>query len=177
MPSSNGKLPRSLWKETGRGRGSLVLRAQGDEVDRYLRDCLLDEEQVRKTLATRSNLSAHGVDGMGYAVWKTDSGMTSQLITRTIKLMLKYRQFPESVKEAKTILLHKGGEQDDPKSWRPITIMSTLYRLLTAHMAHSLQVLNSRHRFISHQQKGFTLISLRIGHDRPLPTALLKFEK
>ena len=70
-----------------------VLRAEGDEVDRCLRHWLLDEEQVRKTLATRSNLSAHGVDGIGYAVWKADSEMTAKMITRTIKLMLRHRQF------------------------------------------------------------------------------------
>ena len=71
--------------------------------------------------------------------------------------MWKHKSFPESMKDAKTIFLYKGGDKGEAKSWRPITIMTTIYRAMTAHMAHCLQVLNVTHRFISPQQKGFMM--------------------
>ena len=122
-----------------------------------LRNLLLDEEMIKKTLSSRSNMSAHGVDGLGNAVWKANTEVAVRLIRHTIELMWKHKSFPESMKDAKTIFLYKGGDKEEAKSWRPITIMTTLYRAMTAHMAHCLQVLNMSHRFISPQQKGFMM--------------------
>ena len=118
---------------------------------------LLDEEMIKKTLSSRSNMSAHGVDGLGNAVWKANTEVAVRLIRHTIELMWKHKSFPESMKDAKTIFLYKGGDKGEAKSWRPITIMTTIYRAMTAHMAHCLQVLNATHGFISPQQKGFMM--------------------
>ena len=128
-----------------------------EELAEDLRRLLDDEELIRRTITTRSNVSAHGVDGLGNAVWKADPDITVKLVRQTMKMMLQTGKFPESMKAAKTIFLYKGGESRDPRAWRPITMMTTLYRIITAHIAHCIQLANRRHRLISPQQKGFML--------------------
>ena len=74
-----------------------------------------------------------------------------------MKMILQTGKFPESMKAAKTIFLYKGGESRDPRAWRPITMMTTLYRIITAHIARCIQLANRKHGLISPQQKGFML--------------------
>ena len=126
-------------------------------LDAELRSLLEDEDMIRHTVLTRSNVSAHGVDGLGNAIWKADPDITVKLVKQTLRVMIQSGKFPESMKTAKTVFLYKGGEEEDPRAWRPITMMTTLYRIITAHMARCIQVANKRHQMISPQQKGFML--------------------
>ena len=126
-------------------------------LDADLRNLLEDEDLIRQTITSRSNASAHGVDGLGNAIWKADPDITVKLVKQTLRMMTQSGKFPESMKAAKTIFLYKGGEEGDPRAWRPITMMTTLYRIITAHIARCLQLANRTHHMISPHQKGFML--------------------
>ena len=69
--------------------------------------------------------------------------------------MYRTQKFPSLFKSAKTVMLYKKGDPNETRSWRPITITSTLYRKLMTHISRSLQLFNESKPFISPEQKGF----------------------
>ena len=119
---------------------------------------LLDEKAIQSAIGSRSNMAAVGCDGVCNGIWKINKSITSKILLRTIKLMLKSGHFPTNLKACKTVMLYKKGDPNLTRSWRPITITSTLYRILMCHISRSMQTLNDKKRFICSQQKGFMKI-------------------
>ena len=56
---------------------------------------------------------------------------TASIITKILNYMLKTGYVPDILKEARTILIHKGGENIEPDKWRPISISSVLRRVIS----------------------------------------------
>lgn len=133
-------------------------RVLSDEDNTSLNNMLIDEEEISRTIRSRSNLSAAGCDGLCNGIWKVGGNLTVKLVKLIIECMLNTGLFPEVLKLNKTIMLFKKGDQSDPHSWRPITITPTLYRIIMCHISRTLQLFNSHHRFISSCQKGFMKI-------------------
>ena len=71
--------------------------------------------------------------------------------------MLKYNKIPDIWKESKTILLYKKGDPNEVRSWRPISISSTLYRIIFCHFSKCISALNNNNRIINRVQKGFKM--------------------
>ena len=124
----------------------------------YLKELLTNEDDIWKAVRSRSNLSAAGSDGICNGVWKIGGKTTASIIKVVINCMLDTGLFPDTLKWNKTVMLYKKGEPNEARSWRPITITPTLYRMLMCHISRSLQTLNVVHRFISESQKGFMKI-------------------
>ena len=129
-----------------------------DDDNETFNKLLLDEKAIQSAIGSRSNLSAVGCDGICNGVWKICKDVTSRIIKTTIQLMLSSGKFPSNLKACKTVMLYKKGDPNLTRSWRPITITSTLYRMLMCHISRSMQTLNSQRRFICEQQKGFMKI-------------------
>ena len=75
----------------------------------------------------------------------------SSVLSELLNLMIQWNYVPKKLKEAETILLFKGGNVDDCKNWRPITICSVLRRVIE-------KVLDARLRSVlqfAEAQKGF----------------------
>jgi hypothetical protein len=60
-----------------------------------------------------------------------------------------------SWKEVKSVLIHKKRDRDQIENWRPISITSCIYRILTCLMARAFQEINSKTKIFSDTQKGF----------------------
>ena len=119
---------------------------------------LMDEKLILTATNSRSNLSAVGCDGISNGIWKSGNKTTVRLIRLILKMMLSCKRFPDSMKICKTVMLYKKGDPRETRSWRPITITPTLYRIVMCHISRSLQMLNEQKKFICNQQKGFMKI-------------------
>ena len=62
---------------------------------------------------------------------------------------------PSSWKRSKTIMIHKKGETNDPSNFRPISLLSTLYKLYSGILASRLTRIATSHGWLSAEQKGF----------------------
>ena len=124
----------------------------------YFTKLLFNDKAIQSAITSRSNLSAVGCDGICNGIWKINKVVTTRIIKSTIKLMLSSGKFPSNLKACKTVMLFKKGDPSLTRSWRPITITSTLYRILMCHISRSMQSLNNQKRFICNQQKGFMKI-------------------
>ena len=65
--------------------------------------------------------------------------------------MLRFDFVPQDFKKAKTVLIHKSGDFNDLKNWRPITIFSVLRRIIERALDQKLR----RYISISCHQRGF----------------------
>ena len=120
-----------------------------------LEQWILDEPMIRDVIRSRSNLSASGLDGIPNSIWKMIPDFTIKIIQITTQLALKQGRFPSSLKRGKTVMLYKKGDPTEPKSWRPITITPTLYRIWACTMSRGLQKLHQLQPFMNPSQKGF----------------------
>lgn len=127
-----------------------------DNADRtIILNSLIDKEQITNIIKTRSNVAACGPDGIGNAIWKTNVQLSAKIIKLIIKQILKFKKFPLTLRNSKSILLYKKGDPKEIKSWRPISISTTLYRIIMCHITKVLQGFNSECNFINPVQKGF----------------------
>jgi hypothetical protein len=62
---------------------------------------------------------------------------------------------PSCWKTARTIPIHKKGATDDYGNFRPISLLSTLYKLFSSTIASRLTQVASNHGWLSPEQKGF----------------------
>ena len=127
-----------------------------EESQRWMLEKLTDTELIERVIRSKSNMSAAGPDAISNVVWKSNAAITSKLISRLIKAMLATGKTPSAWKRSRTIMLFKKGADDDVKSWRPISLTPTLYRIVMGHVANVVQTLNSRSHIFCHAQKGFT---------------------
>ena len=129
-----------------------------DEDNSYFTELLMSDKSIKDAIKSRSNLSAVGCDGICNSIWKLGNDVSTRIVKTTLNVMLSTGSFPSILKSCKTIMLYKKGEVNNTRSWRPITITSTLYRIIMCHISRTLQTLNEYRRFINCQQKGFMKI-------------------
>ena len=64
---------------------------------------------------------------------------------------------PPSWKRSKTNMIYKKGETNDPSNFRPISLLSTIYKLYSGILASRLTRIATSHGWLSAEQKGFLL--------------------
>ena len=116
---------------------------------------LTDCELIKKVIHRKSNMSAVGPDAISNCIWKMDVTTSSELVSRLISAMLRAGKIPDSWRRSKTVMLFKKGPAEEVKSWRPISLSPTLYRITMGHIANVFQGINAVTPFFCSAQKGF----------------------
>lgn len=89
----------------------------------------LSEMDVKISLQKMKSDSAPGPDRILIRTLKLTE--CSLVIYTILKIMLKWNVIPDSMREARTIMIYKGkGDQSNPINWRPISICSVIRRLI-----------------------------------------------
>ena len=106
------------------------------------------ESEVRAAMASCPAASSPGPDGLPYAMWRVGGGCWAPLLARLFSAMGALQQAPPGFNAGTITPILKPGADDTtaPPSYRPITLLSSLYRLLSkvlaarfgAAMAHSI---------------------------------------
>jgi hypothetical protein len=116
---------------------------------------MLDEKNITEVIKSREDLSASGIDGIGYRVMKGAGTAGVRFMKLLVSASIRSGRVMSTWKEAKTILLHKKGDRGEIGNWRPISITNCIYRIFTCLMARAFQDINSRVGIFSDTQKGF----------------------
>jgi hypothetical protein len=123
------------------------------------------EDAIKPCLKSKHNLSARGLDGIGYIHLKFGGDPMIKLISMIFKDCVSERRVPQIWKSSRTVLLYKNGKEYEKKNWRPISITCCVDRLLTAmitkwiqdqHCANRLQVFSSSQKGFVQGQAGCT---------------------
>ena len=86
--------------------------------------------EVKKTLKEMKN-KAPGVDNLTSDIMKLEGEESVKQLTKMFNQILATKKIPAEWKEAKMIILHKKGDMRDIKNYRPISLLSHMYKLFT----------------------------------------------
>lgn len=106
---------------------------------------------IRQRLLSMAN-SAPGKDRVEYRHLKLADPNT-KILQIIYNRCLEERRIPQPWKDATTILIHKKGPSDDPSNFRPIALMSCIYKLFTSLLATRVSTTAINNNLMSDQQK------------------------
>jgi hypothetical protein len=130
-----------------------------DKMMKKFIDELLDSGKMSSLIRTRGNLSAPGLDELTNLIIKIERKVATETMLEVMQTLLNSGICPALWKGARTILIYKAGDRNDPGNWRPITITSILYRIMFCRIADSLHVVHEENgvNICDKEQKGLYL--------------------
>ncbi len=120
------------------------------EIDQSLMDPMTSKE-IKDKLKCMSN-SAPGKDRVEYRHLKLVDPNCS-ILGLIFKKCLEEKKIPLSWKQSTTILIYKKGSSDKPSNFRPIALMSCIYKLFTSILSSRISNFAIKEELISNEQK------------------------
>jgi hypothetical protein len=126
-------------------------------LDGSFAEWMRNEDEIRACLKSKHNLSALGLDGIGYLHLKFGGDPMIKFLSLIFGDWVAERKVRQTWKSSRTVLLYKNGADMEMKNWRPISITCCVYRLFTAMMTKWIQDQHSTNKLqiFSRSQKGF----------------------
>ncbi|OXA64322.1 Retrovirus-related Pol polyprotein from type-1 retrotransposable element R2 [Folsomia candida] len=114
-----------------------------------------DENELRTTIKKLSNNKTLGIDGIPNEVLKAISIRHTPQLLEIMNRILETGEIPEDW--CKTLIqpIFKKGDREEPSNYRPISLLSTLLKLLTSMIASRLGRWGEQFGKISEVQAGF----------------------
>ena len=155
------KIPISTLHESFNNRWGMTnnkVRPEYEQIDPTFQDSLdqefkskskISEEEIKDAIKLINADTSPGVDKILIRTLKRLD--CSKLFSTIASIMLKHNYVPSNFKEARTVLIFKSGDPENPNNWRPISICSIVRRVIE-------KVLEARLREYIHlnpHQRGF----------------------
>ena len=115
----------------------------------------LGVQEVFTALRQLKQTGTRGIDGIDGKILKLSAPIIAETLTYIYNLCLDKHYFPNVLKQAKIIPLHKSGNTTDPSNYRPISILSVLSKPLEHHINKSLLSHLNKYNLIHPNQSGF----------------------
>ena len=96
-----------------------------------------------------------GIDRIGPNILKLCKTYLSQPLAALINNCISSGIFPDKLKLAGIIPLHKGGCKEDPNNYRPISLLPTLSKLIERHIANQMTEYFQTTNILNERQSGF----------------------
>ena len=111
---------------------------------------LLEFDQALKT--TKNNKQA-GPDGIAMELFKWMDAENRNFLLNIINHWWRHKQAPESIFRARVVSIFKKGDTDLPENYRPISLLTTIYKIYMIMIRKRLQVVLEDH--LCETQYGF----------------------
>ncbi|CAI5950728.1 unnamed protein product [Closterium sp. NIES-65] len=111
------------------------------------------EEEVWRAVRELAPGKSLGADGLPKELFDHNWDLLGPVLMDLIRRFTRGEELPQNVTTAMTIQLHKKGEKGDLGNHRPITLLSTVYKIVSKVMASRLK--RVLHEVISEDQYGF----------------------
>jgi hypothetical protein len=125
------------------------------EGSQEMKEYMVAEKYIRDAINSRHHLSAYGVDGVSYQLFKAAKQGSVEFMKHIIKTSIRCRRVMTSWKEARTILLHKKRDCEVIGNWRPISITNRPYWIFTCLLARGFQDINAKYGVFTDPQRCF----------------------
>ena len=121
----------------------------------YFNIDLINPLEVSILINKLNSNKACGLDKIGPNILKMCKDELSSPLASIINNIISSGIFPEKLKSAGVIPIHKGGSTSDPNNYRPISLLPTLSKIIERHVANQLYVFMEKTGIINHHQSGF----------------------
>jgi hypothetical protein len=112
-------------------------------------------EDVEKTIKSLKNGKSPGLDGVSSIMLKSIYPAILDVLTFLINLSFQTGVFPEKLKNAVIIPIHKNGSFSLPSNYRPISLISTFAKIYEKIMKQKMLSFLNKINFFSNSQYGF----------------------
>jgi Reverse transcriptase (RNA-dependent DNA polymerase) len=109
--------------------------------------------EVEYAIMCMKSGKAPGEDGLTIDVLKRAGRTVSEVLARLFTSCLHEENIPESWKNASIIILHKKGDTEDLKNYRPISLLPILYKVFTKILSNRLETVLDENQ--PREQAGF----------------------
>ena len=99
------------------------------------------KREVEKALKEMKQNKAPGNDTLTCDIIGLGGNEAITQITKIFNTILKNKKIPPEWKEAKVIILHKKGDMRDIKNYRPISLLSHMYKLFTRVLQKRMEII------------------------------------
>ena len=117
-------------------------------------DFAIDTADVKKAISTASNWKSPGPDSIHNFWIKKFSSIHCVLASQFQELLENPADIPLELCSGLTYMIPKSDKTDDPKEYRPITCLSTVYKLLTKILCEKINNHLNHHNIIAREQNG-----------------------
>ena len=111
------------------------------------------EKDVADALRTMLNWKAPGRDQIAN-FWLKQLTATHKHIAALFNKLIEEDQIPEWLKAGVIFLIPKNGNTENPKNYRPVTCLLTIYKLMTCIISRHMQKCIDDENFMPKEQKG-----------------------
>ena len=98
---------------------------------------------------------ATGLDGITAKILKSSTELVCSSLLKTINISISTGIFPECLKQAKVIPVHKSGQYNDPANYRPISILPILSTIIEKNVTKHLFAYLNKYGLLHKFQSGF----------------------
>ena len=112
-------------------------------------------KQVYNLLVSLPNGKANGIDMIPNKMLKISAHVISSSLTDIFNCCTSMNSFPDDLKVAKVVPIFKADAKDDPGNYRPISILSSVARVIEKLIYDQLYHYFSSNNFLGKQQWGF----------------------
>ena len=116
-------------------------------------DAPLSPPEIRKVINNLSTGKSPGPDRLPNKFYKTFSNFTTTVLTEVFNESKQHGSLPPSCKEGLISVLYKKKDRDDPRNYRPITLLNADYKILTRALTTRMNA--AIKQIVSKQQNGF----------------------
>lgn len=114
----------------------------------------ISNEEVKLAINSTHNWKAPGIDKLPNLWWKQLTAMQIPLTCSFNKVIEGKEVVPDWLAKGKTFLLPKTKNTKDPKNYRPITCLNTVYKIFTKVIANRLSQYIKTNNLLPIEQKG-----------------------
>lgn len=116
---------------------------------------LMKHEELLASIKSIDTTKASGLDGITPRILKMAAEIVCPTLLELINICITTGQFPDDLKIAKLMPIHKGGSTDDPSNYRPISILPVISKLVEKHVTKHLFGFLNKYKLLHKSQSGF----------------------
>jgi hypothetical protein len=113
------------------------------------------EHEVIRVIENLKSKSSSGWDGISMKLIKKIKFEIAEPLTYIINLIFKTSVFPDKLKIAKVIPIHKKGVKTQVSNYRPISLLPSFSKVIEKLILNQLENFQDQHKFLHNHQFGF----------------------
>ncbi|XP_044755067.1 uncharacterized protein LOC123314020 [Coccinella septempunctata] len=147
---------KGIWerRETHEDGAFWIKDAEKETENYAMEDLKIMEEDIKNVLKKANNWASPGSDKIHNYWWKNFTVTHSKLAEFFQRALTEPSIIPEFFTLGVTHMLPKGHISPDPRAYRPITCLPTVYKILTGIITKHLWSHVSKHKILAKEQNG-----------------------